>query len=63
MSTNVKFFLSHNIQKPLKPISTLPPPYIFPRKGDVVYSNAITNDVICAPFVTMLLKRSVAQNW
>ena len=35
----------------------LPPPYIFPRKCDVVYSNVITNDVICAPFAT-LLKRS-----
>ena len=44
--------------KPLKPILTLPSPYIFPRKCDVVYSNVITNDVICAPFVTSLLKRS-----
>ena len=34
------------------------PPYIFPQKCDVVYSNVITNDVICAPFVTTLLKRS-----
>ena len=33
-------------------------PYIFPRKCDVVYSNVITNYVICAPFVTTLLKRS-----
>ena len=33
------------------------PPYRFPRKCDVVHSNVVTNDVICAPFVTTLLKR------
>ena len=32
--------------------------YPFPRKCDFVYNNVITNDVICAPFVTTLLKRS-----
>ena len=58
MSTNVRFFLSHNpLKKTLKSILTLSP-YIFPQKCDVVYINVITNDVICAPFVTTLLKRS-----
>ena len=54
MSTNVRFFLSHYTFKSL----AVPPPYIFPRKCDIVYSNVIINDVICAPFVTALLKRS-----
>ena len=29
-----------------------------PRKRDVVYGNVITNDVICAPFVTALQQGS-----
>ena len=43
---------------PLKAIFTLPPPYIFPLKCDVVYSKVITNDVICPPLVTTSFKRS-----
>jgi len=53
MTTNVRFCLSH--LKAFKPILTLLSPNIFPQKLDVVYSNVITNDGICAPFVTTLL--------
>jgi len=57
MSTNVRFFLSHNPFKSLKTYFYTAS-YIFPRKCDVVCSNVITIDVICPPFVTTLFKRS-----
>ena len=56
MSTNVRLFLSHNTFKGFKTdFSSVFALYI-PRKRDVVYCNVITNDVVCAPFVTTLYK-------
>ena len=55
MSTNVRFFLSHNTIKSFKTyFSSASYLYIFHEKRDIVYGNVITNDVICTLFVTAL---------
>ena len=58
MSTNVIFFYHRTHLKAFKTYFNTASALYISEKSDVVYSNVITNDAICVPFVTTLLKRS-----
>ena len=61
MSMNVRFFLSHNTFKGGKTDFSSASTLNILRKRDVVYCNVITNDVVCAPFVTALNREAGKQ--
>ena len=55
MSTNVRFFLSHNTFKIFKTyFSSASTLYISRENVLIVHGNFITNDVVCTQFVTAL---------
>ena len=46
--------LSHDTYKAFEPVLAVPLLYTFSRKREVVCGNVLSNDVVCAQFVTAL---------